>query len=232
LPDATATFWSLYGQTAAALFAQIGELDGLRQRQLSAAERRLGFALPMLLRQFFLRVGKRRDLTRKYHRLLSPGELRVPAETLLFFEQSQQVVYWGIKVADVGVADPPVWQANSHTKKRLSWYPDHDHLSDFFITMLYRQFLEYGENSGAMLISKQTLSAIRRGWPEFKLRGKNLGAMELFARDGQALCVFRQGQQLELLAAGRTEQEFLDIGQRLGLVEELCGVEATGDEES
>ena len=232
MPDATATFWSLYGQTAAALFAPIGEFDGLPERQLSAAERRLGFALPMLLRQFFLRVGKRRDLTRKYHRLLGPDALRVAAETLLFFEQSQQVVYWGIKVADAGVADPPVWQANNHTRKRLSWYPDHDHLSDFFITMLYRQFLEYGENNGAMLITKQTLSAIRRGWPKIKLCGKNLGAMELFARDGQALCVFRQGQQLELLAAGRTEQEFLDLGRRLDLVEELCGVEATGDEES
>jgi hypothetical protein len=56
--------------------------------------------------------------------------------------------------------------------------------------------------------------------------------MEVFARNGQALCVFRQGQVLELLAAGRTELEFLEIGQRLDIVEELCGVEAGGDEES
>jgi hypothetical protein len=232
MPGATDTFWRRYGQTAAAFFAPVGKTDGLSEAQVSAAERRLGFALPLLLRQFFLRVGKRSDLTRKYHRLLATGELRVSAGALLFFEESQQVVFWGIKLADASVADPPVWQANNHNKKRLAWYPDHDRLSAFLITMLYRQFLEYSEHNGAMPISRKTLAAIRRGWPKVKLRGKNLGDMEVFARNGQALCVFRQGQVYELLAAGRTEQEFFDIGQRLDIVEELCGVDASGDEES
>src|SRR6516164_2350653 len=100
------------------------------------------------------------------------------------------------------------------------------------MTMLYRQFLEYSENNAAMPVGRKMLAAIRRGWPKVKLRGKNLGDMEVFARNGQALCVFRQGQVYELLAAGRTEQEFFDIGQRLDIVEELCGVDASGDEES
>jgi hypothetical protein len=230
MSNATATFWKDYTRTAAALFAPVGKADGLSETQVSAGERRLGCTLPLLLRQFFLRVGKRDDLTRKYHRLLSPHELRESAETLAFFEESQQVVFWGIKLTDMGEADPAVWQANNHNKKRLLWYPDHDRLSDFFVTMLYRQFLDYSENNGAMPISKKILSAIRDGWPRVTLRGKNLGDIEVFARDGQALCVFHQGQKLELMAAGRTEQAFLEIGQTLDIVEELCGVEAEGNE--
>jgi hypothetical protein len=232
VPDDTDAFWGLYGRTAAALFAPLRKADGLSEAQVSAGERRLGFALPALLRQVYRRVGKRDDLTRKYHRLLGPDELRVSAGALVFFEESQQVVFWGIKLVDASLADPPVWQANNHNKKRLAWYPDHDRLSDFLITMLYRQFLEYSENNGAMPIDRKTLAAIRRGWPRVELRGKNLGDMEVFARDGQALGVFGRGQNLELLAAGRTEQDFLDIGQRLDIVEELCGVDADGDEEA
>jgi hypothetical protein len=228
--DATKTFWKDYERTVAAFFAPIGKADGLSIKEVSTGERRLGFPLPLLLREFFLRVGKRSDLTRMYHRLLRPEELRVSAKSLLFFEESQQVAYWGIKLTDTGAADPPVWQANNHTKKRLVWYPDHDRRSDFFITMLYRNFLEYSVDNGVMPISKKTLSAIRRGWPKILLRGKNLGGMEVFATDGQALCVFHQDQELQLLAAGRSEQEFLEIGQRLGIVEELCGVEAEEDE--
>jgi hypothetical protein len=230
MPNAATTFWTAYRRTAAAFFAPIGKADGLSEKQVSAGERRLGFTLPLLLRQFFLRAGKRGDLTRKYHRLLRPDEMRVTAKALVFFEESQQVVFWGIKLTDIGEADPPVWQANNHNKKRLVWYPDHDRLSDFFVTMLYRQFLDYSENNGVMPIGKKTLSSIRGTWPQVELRGKNLGDIEVFARNGQALCVIRQGQKLELMAAGRTEQDFLEIGQMLDIVEELCGVEAEGND--
>ena len=232
MPESTTTFWRAYGRTAAAFFGPIGKADGLSEKQVLACEKRLGFALPLLLRQFYLRAGKRSDLTRKWHRLLRPPELRVSAEALVFFEESQQVVFWGIKLTDGPKADPPVCQANNHTQERLVWYPDHDHLSDFFLTMLYRQFLDYGENAEATTISRKTLAAIRRGWPRVTLRGKNLGKMEVFARNGQALCVFRDGQELCLHAAGRTRDDFLAIGQTLGIVEELCGVEAEGDAES
>jgi hypothetical protein len=232
MSDATRDFWRLYERTVAAYFAPIGKADGLSEKAVSACERRIGGALPLVLREYYLRVGRRADLTRKYHRLLGPADLRVSAKALLFFEESQQVVYWGIKMTDTAEADPPVWQATNHTKKRLAWYPDHDRLSDFFLTLLFRQFLEYSEHNGAMPISKKVLSAIRRGWPRVTLRGKNLGDIEVFGRDGQALCVFKKGQDLELLAAGRTEQEFLEIGQTLDIVEELCGVEAEGNEES
>jgi hypothetical protein len=232
MPADTKAFWRLYERTAAALFTPIGMDNGLAEKQVTAGERQVDFHLPLLLRQFYLRVGKRADLTRRYHRLLRPGELRVSAGALVFFEESQRVVFWGIPLADLGMADPPVWQANNHTKKRLAWYPDHDRLSDFWVTMLYRQFLEYSEHNGVVPINHKTLTAIRRDWPRVELHGKNIGEVEVFARDGQALCVFRQGHDLELLAAGRTEQAFLNIGQRLGIAEELCGVEASGDEES
>jgi hypothetical protein len=230
LSDATRGFWEVYEQTVTMFFAPIRRAQGFSSRDVSAGELRLGFALPLLLREVYQRVGKRSDVTRKYHRLLGPEELRVSAGTLLFFEESQQVVFWGIKLTDAGQADPPVWQATN--KKRLVWHPDHDRLSDFLLTMLYRQFLEYGANNGMVPIGKKTLSAIRRGWPRVRLRGKNLGEMEVFARDGQALCVFRQDQELELLAAGRAEQDLLAIGRRLGIVEELCGVDAEEDEDS
>src|SRR5258707_4552228 len=97
--DATITFWKDYERTVAAFFAPIRKADGLSERSVSAGERRLGIALPLLLREIYLRVGKRADL-RKYHRLLGPAELRVSANALLFFEESQQVVYWGIKLND------------------------------------------------------------------------------------------------------------------------------------
>jgi hypothetical protein len=222
MAEVSDSFWRDYESKVAKLFPSLGETDGLSERTIRDAERRLGFALPVLLRQFYQRAGKREDLTRSFDRFLRPAQLAVSAGALIFYEDHQQVVFWGIKREQTGKDDPPVWQANN--ARRLAWYADHDRLSAFLVTMLYRQFLEGGEHSGMATINARVLAAIRHGWPRVSLEGKNLGDLELYAREGQVLAVFREGQQLELLAAGRTEADFLAVGEALGIAEELCGV--------
>lgn len=71
--------------------------DGYDEASIQAAEERLGSRLPSALRNFYLAWGKRPDLTKVNHPLLSPNGVVIRADTLIFWVENQAVWYWGFK---------------------------------------------------------------------------------------------------------------------------------------
>jgi hypothetical protein len=82
--------------------------DGCTAEEVAAAEERLGLRLPASLVTFYRLLGRRRDLTSNQDRLMSLNSLTVEDGVLIHRIEAQGCACWGVRVSDLGLADPPV----------------------------------------------------------------------------------------------------------------------------
>lgn len=104
--------------------------DGLPVRFVIAAERKLKLRMPPALREYYLIAG-RLPLNREHNRLYSPGRLRMLRGKLVFMEENQRVVFWGLDREDLRKADPEVFQVKNETSS--PWYSEESRFSDWII---------------------------------------------------------------------------------------------------
>jgi hypothetical protein len=79
---------------------------------LQSVEEHLGVRLPPALREAYLVLGKRTDLTARQDPLLPPGRLRVDqAEAVIVFRRENQAcAEWGVAASDPwNPEDPPAY---------------------------------------------------------------------------------------------------------------------------
>ena len=85
--------------------------DGISRDAWLAAEHHIGAELPAALREAYLLFGRRPDLTARQDRLVPPHQLG-PDESgsvVMFRVENQHCAAWGVAVADLASADPPVY---------------------------------------------------------------------------------------------------------------------------
>ena len=112
------------------LFGGFTPADGLSEIELARVEARLGIKLPATLRTFYLLVGNNKVITRAHNRFMRPRSLSMYNNALVFLEQNQKVMFWGILRDDLIIYDPAVHQGNP---EETEWYPDGDFLSAFLL---------------------------------------------------------------------------------------------------
>ena len=83
--------------------------DAIAPARLDTAERRLGFPLPASMRDLYLSAGAAPEF-QAHNALRTPETLDVEDGFLLFMEENQNVVDWGIRVPIDLESDPEVWQ--------------------------------------------------------------------------------------------------------------------------
>jgi hypothetical protein len=81
--------------------------DGCTADEVAAVEERLGLRLPALLTAFYRLLGWRRDLTSGQDSLISLNSLDVMDGALVYRIEAEGCASWGIRVADLELADPP-----------------------------------------------------------------------------------------------------------------------------
>lgn len=108
LPPSREERWDLLGAFVGAWFPPPQTAVAVDRAELDGAERRLALRLPPALREWYERLGARADVWSLQDRLLSPSEVQVVDGVLTFGIENQGVVRWGIRVGDLGTADPPV----------------------------------------------------------------------------------------------------------------------------
>jgi hypothetical protein len=112
--------------------------DGLLEKEIKKAESRLGITLPPALRSFYLSVGGAADLCSIHNVIFQPKDLVFEDGYLMFMDENQSVVSWGIKKKDLKKPDPEVWQRNN---KFDQWYSE----EKSFIELLTSMFDWYKE---------------------------------------------------------------------------------------
>jgi hypothetical protein len=107
--------------------------DGISSEQIEATEQKLSLRLPYALREYYRVAGNLDELNRCHNRLLRMEELEVEDGYLLFMEENQAVVLWGVKTAQLAKDDPEVWQGINSTP--MEWYSEEMTVAEFLSKM-------------------------------------------------------------------------------------------------
>ena len=105
--------------------------DGFTESEISAIEELRGLLLPTALRRFYALAGKH-EITQEHDRLYRLEQLELVGGKLVFMEENQCVVFWGVDVN--GAPDPEVFQATLETP--TDWYSEEWTFSEWIIQRL------------------------------------------------------------------------------------------------
>src|SRR5215510_8890658 len=76
---------------------QLAPEDGTPESDIRSAEQRLGTVAPDALRAYYLVAGRERHFNTIYNRLRPPAEWCIDQSKLIFMEENQVVVVWGVR---------------------------------------------------------------------------------------------------------------------------------------
>lgn len=174
--------WSLLKDFVAEWHTPLQEGDGYSATELDEAERRLGFALPPALREWYQLAGQRDELfANDPYGFSCPQELSIEKddhEVLWLFVETQADVSWGIRQQDLSQDDPPVYVEGIADTEGLRL--SNETFSEFILQVIVHQtacFTEIGGNASgkedtAEIVTQnfQPLGLADWGWPAYPSR--------------------------------------------------------------
>jgi len=115
--------------------------DGVPPEELERHELRLGVRLPDALRAYMEMAGAVPEWNTIHNRFFSAEQLCFEDDFLIFMDENQGVVSWGIPRAELARADPPVWQRTNALPP--DWYSE-----DRAFTAFLGEMFAWYEQSG------------------------------------------------------------------------------------
>ena len=181
------SFREQYRQAFDRLHHPLTARDGIPEATLLAAEKKLGLRLPAALRDYYLIAGRERVLNHVFNRLWAPGDWELHKRKLIFMEENQRVVGWGVTASSRPAGDPAVFQAAAVRGALDNWYQEHRRCSVFLTVMLHWQAAFGGGMAcTASAPAPPALAASLNGAWQFI---GEVNKMRAFSRDGQAVSV-------------------------------------------
>ena len=202
---------------AAAWTRPLAREDGYGEDVLQSVEDHLGVRLPAALREAYLVLGKRTDLTAVQDPLLPPGRMRVDrAEPVIVFRRENQAcAEWGVAAADPRAPeDPPVFVRRPWDRR---WEPFAARMSLACAEMvlsevvLGAEFMAMCDASGAPAAADAQSLYPRVALPEYPLWCDTAVTSRWFAAPGKLLRVDGRGPYCWLVAAGQTHDDLQSI---------------------
>jgi hypothetical protein len=185
--------WRFIEGFAAAWAEPIEARDGWNHADLDAAERRLGVRLPDAVRDAYALFGKRPDLTSNQDWLLTPSELRLDGEVVVFRRGIHAVTSWA---ASLDTADPAV----VHETER-GWEPWLPHFSAACVELVLSEALfRDGADTADRETSEADISLVEQ---HFTLLPLNSPGTRWFASDD---VILREEDREWLWARARTPE--------------------------
>jgi hypothetical protein len=106
--------------------------DRMSDPILNAAELRLGLRLPLAVRALYSVTGSSKAIHRSHNELVAPERIYVGGDHLVFYEENQAGVVWGIPLSRLGAEDPPVDQGQPDLgSSTWTFYPEFRSVSEF-----------------------------------------------------------------------------------------------------
>jgi hypothetical protein len=187
--------------------------DGLPEATVADAEARLGVRLPAVLRSYYRLAGRFDQFNLAHNRLLRPDEWFVADGRLVFLEENQHVVFWGVEAGASPEDDPPVDQGPNDDGRPAEWSREHGRCSEFLLVMLHLQAVWGGyEFLGGGDIAAEVVGRFPPGWTP----AGRVGNLQAFGREGGAACVLEGEDSPQVFVGGRTERDFEAIVAELG----------------
>lgn len=171
--------WAAIKQFVARWHRPLAQEDGLPLAEIREAESWFDIPFPQALQEWYLLAGRRSDLNAALNYLLSPADLEVSDEHLVFFLEDQAAVRWGMRLRDLGMADPPVYLDHEFSVPAAPashpWILENTTLSAFLLEMIMVHTLVRNSPSqehffcGCAEIDFPTMERIATLFPRFDL---------------------------------------------------------------
>jgi hypothetical protein len=186
--------------------------DGESEASISKGQVRLGVRLPAVLRDYYLLAGRFDRFNRAHNALLRPEEWTVDGGKLVFLEENQCVVFWGVEAVTSPSDDPLVYQGQKVRGRPTNRYLEHERCSEFLLVMLHLQAVWGGyEFLGGTEVASKALEKFLTGWTPVG----SVNELLAFNRNGKVACVIKSMGSSQLYVGGRTEQDFKTIEDEL-----------------
>ncbi|WP_299223887.1 SMI1/KNR4 family protein [uncultured Aquimarina sp.] len=143
---------------------------GYQVDEINEVEARLKINIPQTLRSYYFTLGKNENINNSHNRLLKPNkEIGFSIDGyLVFYEENQASVYWGIKQEDLELNNPPVW-GNYGTNESPDWHLETKTTESFLLLMGINNGtlggLKYNANCFET-IELDTVKRIQKNWNE------------------------------------------------------------------
>ncbi len=143
---------------------------GYQADKINEAETRLKISIPLALKSYYLALGKNENINTSHNRLLKPCKEIIFSDDgyLIFYEENQASVYWGIKQEDLKTNNPPVW-GNYGTNTSPDWHLETKTTENFLLLMAIHNGtlggLRYNANCFD-LIKPEIVKKIQEKWKE------------------------------------------------------------------
>lgn len=177
---------------------------------MAAAAKSLGVVVPPALNDYYAVAGNEKRFNHSHNRLLSIKDWYVNKKRLVFMEENQAVVLWGVSTGNPQNDDPPVSQSVNDDDE-MQWYQEDRHCSVFIAVMLHYQAVSGGFSHYASApIPPGLKRKMKAGWTCYGTSNR----LTAYSRQNQVVCV---EPDLGLLAAGKFQKDLIAIGSDLGL---------------
>ncbi|NJK44963.1 MAG: hypothetical protein HC933_12345 [Pleurocapsa sp. SU_196_0] len=171
-----------------------------------------GMRLPEALRAYYLVAGNERRLNHSFNRLLALEDMFVEAGRLVFMEENQNVVYWGVSSED---ANPTVEQGINLHPEPLEWHSESVNCAEFLeVTLVWQA--SFGGGSKHCVTAPVTPDVRQRLEASVALMGK-MNELSVYAQDGCALSVLKWDDGWRVFAGFHTRKAQTSLGREIGV---------------
>jgi hypothetical protein len=184
---------------------------------LGGAEKRLGIKIPAALRTYYLLTGRERRFSTCHNRFLAPQDWSIDNHRLIFMEENQRVLWWGVSIRNPDSDDPPISQGIND--EPIQWFREHRKCSVFIAVMLHYQAVSGGLRfcGSADAPDESSYRFEEHGWTYFG----EVNSLMAYSRANQVVCLMPVNlpymSKIVVLAGGRTESDLNTISEEIGL---------------
>jgi len=175
---------------------------------MAEVEQALAISIPDALQSYFLVAGRETRLNQAHNHLLAPAAWFIDSRHLVFLEENQAVVFWGVPI-EPNEEDPSVAQAVNGV--RIDWNLEHHSCCEFLSVMLHWQAVmgAFGRTWSAV-VGADFLDALA----DWTLVGE-VNGMHAFNRGGVALCWLRWDDEWRIFAAAADHTQVASLSSSL-----------------
>ncbi|TWF45320.1 hypothetical protein FHW36_1011250 [Chitinophaga polysaccharea] len=195
---------------------------GYPESVLAALEERLQIRIPATLREYYLSLGANRQINDSFNRLTAFNEMGFSEDDhLVFYEENQGVVLWGLSKTELAAGNPPVY--GTYDSARKDWFVDSDTTENFLLSMAWWNGALGGLTHTAFTdleedLTAKHIAAVTGNWQE--QTGISHQLLRFFTNDYEDIIVFtteQDGTVNGIYAGTNNEQRYHHILHTLHL---------------
>jgi hypothetical protein len=195
-----------------AAFGEVRPSMGVPETGIVGTENRLGTNLPRILKEFYSIGGRAPEIMEANHHFVAIDQLQFRNDGLMFCQENQNQMFWGVLRKNTKLDDPPVVQGQP---ERDDWFDECPRLSTFLLNHSCWQLVN---SMPAMGLAKYRWSLARKLRARMVLASAGVDYnMASFAWEGGRVLVCMLLDSQKVYVGAQSDAELEDFGRGLGV---------------